>query len=128
MSRVDIGSVDDFPQRGIRIVEADGVELGVCRWGESFYAVRNVCPHQGAPLCRGFLQSGLTARYDTDGVSLEAVDDEPVILCSWHRWEFSLRTGQSAWDPHYRVKCYPVLVEAGRVLVQLRRSRRDVTA
>lgn len=128
MSQVDVGAVDEFPEKTMRIVEADGFELGVCRWGDEIFAVRNQCPHQGAPLCAGFLQSALTARCVQDGVELEAEAGEPVILCSWHRWEFSMRTGQSVWDPNYRVKRYPVTVADGRVLVEVRRSRRGVAA
>lgn len=128
MSRVDIGAVEEFPDRTMRIIEADGFELGVLRWGDEIFAVRNQCPHQGAPLCRGFLQTQLTAQVADEGVELAAEPSEPVILCSWHRWEFSMRTGESVWDPNYKVKRYPVAVADGRVLVETRRSRHDIAA
>ena len=122
MTSVDVGSVEEFADRTMRVVEVDGLEIGVCRWGSEFFALRNRCPHQAAPICRGFLQTRLTGRCARDAVELEAAPAEPVILCGWHRWEFSLRSGESAWDPHYKVKTYPVSVEGDRVLVRVGRG------
>ncbi len=45
--------------------------------------------------------------------------EAPVIACPWHGWEFDLRTGRAVSDPRYRVRTFPVRVEAGRVLVEL---------
>lgn len=122
MTAFDVGAVEDFPDRTMKLVEVNGLELGVCRWGGEFFGVRNVCPHQGAPVCRGFLQSRLLAQCSRDGMELEATPEEPVILCSWHRWEFSLRSGESAWDPRYKVKTYRVDIDRGRVVVQVGRG------
>jgi nitrite reductase (NADH) small subunit len=122
MTRVDVGAVEDFPDRTMQVVEAGGREFGVCHWGDEFFALRNICPHQAAPVCGGFLQSRLTGRCRVEGVDLIAAPEEPVILCAWHRWEFSVRTGESAWDPRFRVKTYPVSVDGGRVLLTLGRE------
>ncbi|MQA09567.1 MAG: Rieske 2Fe-2S domain-containing protein [Pseudonocardiaceae bacterium] len=121
MTVVDVGPVDDFPDRTMKLVEANGVEIGVCRWGSEIFALRSQCPHQAAPLCHGFLQTALSSRFTPDGVEVDAHAEEPVILCPWHRWEFSLRSGTSFW-PGYRARTYPVDVAGGRVLIQLRRA------
>lgn len=121
MSTVDIGAAEDFPDRTLRRVEAAGVELGVCRWGERIYAVRSRCPHQAAPLTEGFLQTGLSAGFTADGVEVLADPAEPVVLCPWHRWEFSLVSGESPC-PGYKVRTYPVHVDdGGRVHVRMGR-------
>ncbi|MQA87925.1 MAG: Rieske 2Fe-2S domain-containing protein [Streptosporangiales bacterium] len=125
MRPVDVGSVEDFPDRAMTVVEVDGTEVGVCRWGSEFFAMRNRCPHQGGPVCSGFLQARLAGRCTAEGVEMEATPGEPVILCAWHRWEFSVRTGESAWDPRYKVRTYPVDVDGGRVLVRVGRGGRD---
>jgi nitrite reductase (NADH) small subunit len=118
---VEVGTLDDFPDRAMRVVEANGWEIGICRWGSELFALRNVCPHQGAPVCLGFLGSRLDARCSPEGVEMEAAPEEPVLLCAWHRWEFSVRSGESRWDPRFRVKTYPVQVDGDRVLVQVGR-------
>ena len=122
MTAVDVGSVEDFPDRTMKIVEARGLEIGICRWGAEFFAMLNRCPHQAAPVCRGWLQARLEGKAAPDGVRLDARREEPTILCGWHRWEFSVRSGESAFDPRYRVKTYPVDVERDRVLVRLGRG------
>jgi len=38
--------------------------------------------------------------------------DGEVLVCSWHRWQFDIRTGKSVFNPHkLKVKTYPVTVE-----------------
>ena len=78
--------------------------------GGRYHALRNVCPHQGAPLCRGPL-TGTTLpgpagsfRYGREG---------EILRCPWHGWEFDVTTGRSIFNPHaVRVRAYPVAVEA----------------
>jgi nitrite reductase (NADH) small subunit len=118
---VDVGGEEDFPDRTMRQVRAGGVEIAVCRWGAEIFAVRSRCPHQAAPLSEGFLQVALSSRLTPDGVEVDADATEPVVLCPWHRWEFSLRTGASAC-PGYRVRAYVVHVDDGRVLVHMGRG------
>ena len=117
---IDLGSLDDFPERSVRVVAIEGRHVGVVRWrGEELYALHNRCPHQGGPLCRGFFGPKIVSR---DGVPgrLEADDDVPIVICPWHKWEFEAATGKSLWDPSYRVRTYPVKVEKGRVLLGMR--------
>ena len=38
-----------------------GREIGVFNLGGTFYALRNICPHRGAPLCRGRLRPLVTS-------------------------------------------------------------------
>src|SRR5262249_59966721 len=98
-------------------VEANGRQVGVVRVGDRFHALRNICPHQSAPLCAGQVMPAIRA----GGVG-ELVADEGslVVACPWHGWEFSIDDGCSAWDPKYRVRSYPVLVEDGRGKVKMR--------
>lgn len=118
---VDAGAVEEFEDRAMKIILAGDTEIGVYRHGPEFFAIRSRCPHQAAPLCRGFLQVRLSAGFTPEGVRLEADSEEPTILCPWHRWEFSLRSGESTY-PGYRARTYPVVVDDGRVLVRMRRS------
>jgi nitrite reductase/ring-hydroxylating ferredoxin subunit len=123
MSLVDVGAADEFADRVMKVVEVGGVEIGVCRWGPEIFALRSRCPHQAAPLCRGFLQAGLSAAFAAagPGPELEADAGEPMILCPWHRWEFSLRDGKSV-VPGYRARTYPVRVDGDRVLIMIGRD------
>lgn len=115
MGRHVLGPIDDFPPGSRRIVSLDGRSIGVFNVDGRLYALRNCCPHQGAPLCLGPVTPLVTApcpgRY---------VAEEPeVIRCPWHGWEFRLDDGRSWVDPDgTRVRAYPVEVHDGQVLIR----------
>src|SRR5689334_21789179 len=118
----DIGAVQEFAERQIRIVDVAQRRIGIVRWYGNFYAISNVCRHQGGPLCRGVLSGrlGATAHGET------VLDDStPLIACPWHGWEFALRTGQAIFDPTLRVRTIPVRIAAGRVLLELDEAPAD---
>ena len=49
--------VAELPPGSRSIVEVDGRSIGVFNVGGAFYALRNSCPHQGAPLCEGSIRA-----------------------------------------------------------------------
>jgi nitrite reductase/ring-hydroxylating ferredoxin subunit len=105
-----VAHVDEIPPGSRKIVEVAGRSIGVFNVDGTFHALRNRCPHQGGPLCEGFLMSSLRSsgpgHYDHR-------PGEALIRCPWHGWEFDLRTGQSWFDPERtRVKRYRVSVES----------------
>ena len=122
----DIGAADDFAERQVRIVDVAQRQIGIVRWRGDFYALSNICSHQGGPLCRGVLSGQLGATAPGE-VTLD--DTVPLIACPWHGWEFDVRTGRAILDPTLRVRTYPVRVAAGRVILELdRASAEDVLA
>jgi nitrite reductase/ring-hydroxylating ferredoxin subunit len=101
--------VSEFPSSGRVVLDVGGRSIGVFRFGDRYYAVRNRCPHQGGPLCAGHLFRRAVS--DEPG-RVRYSDDAPLIACPWHGWEYDLATGQSfmgAGEP--RVKAYDVSVE-----------------
>ena len=109
MGRYAVATVEEIPPGGRKIVELHGRSIGVFNIGGEFFAIRNVCPHKGGPLCRGvatgFVTAGTPGRY-------EYLRRGEIIRCPWHGWEFDIKTGQSWIDPkRLRVKRYPVVVE-----------------
>jgi len=90
--RVVVAPLRSFPSGERRIVEVGGPSIGVFRVGESFYGIRNRCPHQGGPLCLGHLLGDAVA----DGPGRAEVLRDPLrIACPWHGWEYDLDSGQS---------------------------------
>lgn len=113
-----VGRADDIPPGSRKIVRVAGRSIGVFNVDGEFFAIRNRCPHQGAPLCEGKLWGVLTA--DTPG-HFEYHAGKEILTCIWHGWEFSLRTGQSWCDPQrLRVRSYDIsLDEAADVPVDV---------
>ncbi len=104
-----IARVDELPPGARRIVDLGGRSIGVFNVHGTFHAVRNLCPHQQAPLCEGPVMD--TTLPSAPG-SYEFGLDGQVLRCPWHGWEFDLATGRSLFDPNgCRVRAYPVSVE-----------------
>lgn len=120
MARHVIGPVNELPVGSRKIVEIGGRTIGVFNVNGTYYALRNACPHQLAPLCRGHV-TGTTLpsqpgeyKWDRDG---------EILRCPWHGWEFDITTGRSVFNPHkLRVKTYEVTVERGGELVKEERG------
>lgn len=107
--RHEICNVKDLPAGSNKIVTLEGRSVGVFNVNGEFYAMKNSCPHQGAPLCVGTV-TGMTLP-SAPGEYLYGKEGE-VVRCPWHGWEFDILTGKSIFDPHKcLVKTYEVAVE-----------------
>jgi nitrite reductase/ring-hydroxylating ferredoxin subunit len=110
MARYVVCKVSELPPGAHMIVEAGRRSIGVFNVHGEYYAIRNSCPHQAAPLCKGIITG--TTLPSQPGEYIWAKDGE-IIRCPWHGWEFDITTGQSVFNPHkMRVKKYEVTVEA----------------
>ncbi len=109
MAKHIVGKASEVGLGERRIVEAEGRSIGVFNVGGSYYALRNSCPHQAAPLCLGAIK-GMTMP-SQPGEYIWAREGE-ILRCPWHGWEFDITTGRSIFNPHrMRVKAYDVTVE-----------------
>jgi nitrite reductase/ring-hydroxylating ferredoxin subunit len=111
-----VAPVDELPPGTRRQVRVGGRAVAVFNVDGTFYALRDVCPHQGAALSGGTLVGAVRA---TQPGCYEYEGGRKLIRCPWHGWEYDLETGQSWYDPvKDRVKSFAVSVEAGAELVQ----------
>lgn len=109
MGRHIVGRVSDLPPGEVKIVDVEKRSVGVFNVSGSFYALRNTCPHQAAPLCLGSIK-GMTM--PSKPGEYEWGRDGEILRCPWHGWEFDILTGRSIFNPHRtRVKTYEVTVE-----------------
>ncbi|MCY3863823.1 MAG: Rieske (2Fe-2S) protein [Chloroflexi bacterium] len=108
MGRIVVCKVSELPPRGRRIVRVNGREIGVFNVKGRYYALRNLCPHQSAPLCLGEL-TGLTVS-DEPG-EIEWTREGEILRCPWHGWEFDIISGRTVFQSRNRVKTYDVRVE-----------------
>ncbi len=106
-----VGRVSEIPPGTRRVVELEGRSIGVFNVNGTYYALRNRCPHQGAPLCLGSVQG--TAAESRPGEYVWEREGE-ILRCPWHGWEFDITTGRSIFNPHkIRVRRYRVDVDTG---------------
>ena len=106
----DIGALDDIPRQGARVVKTVQGCVAVFRTADDqVFATADRCPHKGGPLSEGIVHG-------------------QSVTCPLHAWVFSLETGLAQGADKGAVATYPARVEAGRVLLDLRRIARQVAA
>lgn len=108
-------SLDELQEAVPRIVTIEGRSIGIIRSNDKIYAVRNLCPHKRAPVCRGLVKGTmLPSEPDQFVFGLE----NRVLQCPWHGWEFDLETGQAmCHGSKGRLTFYPTEIEDGKVYV-----------
>jgi nitrite reductase (NADH) small subunit len=113
LRRYVVAPAAEMPPGSRRIIEvSDRRKIGIFNVEGRFFAVRNVCPHMGAPLCLGQL-TGTQEWVETDSGQRVArwTRDGYILRCPWHRWEFDITTGETVFHSDWRVRTYPVLLE-----------------
>lgn len=117
--QITVGKVSDFPVGQFKILDIEGREIGITQLknGE-FRAVRNVCPHKGAPVCKGTICG--TSLPSAVGELIYGREGE-ILACPWHGYEFDLITGEELIHAEYSIKLlmYPAKVENSNVVVTL---------
>jgi nitrite reductase (NADH) small subunit/3-phenylpropionate/trans-cinnamate dioxygenase ferredoxin subunit len=64
------------------------------------FAIDDCCPHMGAPLSGGYVESG-------------------IVTCPWHAWRFRVTDGTWADNPRIKIGCHPVRVVGDDVQIQI---------
>src|SRR5687768_391991 len=92
---------EDLPEGVITELELPAKKIALLRKGEALYAFAPTCPHSGAPLCQGWL--------DTMG----------RIVCPLHKYRFDPANGRNTSGEGYKLKTYPLELRDGLIYVAL---------
>ena len=102
---VDVAQEDALPPGEWVAIDVEGTDIAVFNLDGRYYAIENVCTHDGGVLTGG----------EVDGT---------VIVCPRHGARFSIITGEVLSPPAYEdVPTFPVRAEGG--IVQVRDARWD---
>jgi len=102
---IDVVAENELVPGTWRTIDVDGTDVAVFNLDGAYYAIEDVCTHDGGVLTGG----------EVDG---------DVIVCPRHGARFSIRTGEVLAPPAYEdVPTFPVRIEAG--IVQVRDARWD---
>ena len=113
---VDVGPAAAFPDGSVRRVVVGRRALVVVHHAGRWQAMRDRCPHQGAPLSRGRIVEYACAHLERGRPVFGAA--MPALQCPWHGWSFRLTDGTNPVSVTARVRSYPVRVVAGRVTIE----------
>ncbi|MEZ4766888.1 MAG: Rieske 2Fe-2S domain-containing protein [Caldilineales bacterium] len=94
------GTLAEFADGGRKVIEAEGLSIGVFLVDGEWHALQNSCLHRGGPVCKGTLEDG-------------------VLTCPWHGYQYKLHTGELLLDPDARLPRYDVEVRGDQVYVRI---------
>lgn len=98
---IKAANADELKPGEMKMVEASGREIALCNVDGKYYAVDNICPHQGAPLCEG---------------ELEGTD----LWCPWHGASFDVSNGEVLSPPAYEnLVCFPIRVTDDGIEIEI---------
>jgi 3-phenylpropionate/trans-cinnamate dioxygenase ferredoxin subunit len=98
---VTVARVEELAPGAFRVVDVDGARIAVFNLGGEYYAIEDLCTHDGGELTAGAL---------VDGDQIE---------CPRHGARFCIRTGAALSAPAYEpTATFPVRVEAGQIQVR----------
>ncbi len=102
---IDVAKADAIADGEHVVVDVDGTEVAVFKIDGQFYAIEDVCTHDGAEIASGEL-------------------DGDEIICPRHGARFCVRTGEVKCAPAYEdIETFPVQIADG--IVQVRDARWD---
>ncbi|WP_103173997.1 nitrite reductase small subunit NirD, partial [Paracoccus sp. SY] len=103
----DIGSLDDVPAQGARVVRTAQGCVAVFRTADDrVFALEDRCSHKGGPLSEGIVHG-------------------TFVTCPLHNWVFDMNTGQAQGADEGRVRTFAAKVQEGRILIEATLLRRS---
>jgi 3-phenylpropionate/trans-cinnamate dioxygenase ferredoxin component len=103
MSEHTVCTTEELPEGSMRIVEVDGIEIGVFNCGGDLLAIEDRCSHDDGPLAEG--------EFDADACTVE---------CPRHGSLFDLRTGRPQTLPAFQaVDTFDVRVDDGKIKLEV---------
>ena len=100
---IDVCPVTELAPGETRLVEADGIEIGVFNCGGVYYAIEDRCSHDDGPLAEG--------PFDPQACTVE---------CPRHGSIFDLKTGKPKTLPAYQpVDTFPVIIDQDMIKLEV---------
>ena len=95
MREINVGPASAFADPGRKLIESEGLEVGIFKLGGEFFAYENVCPHIGGPACQGKIIAKVEEDVAEDRTSQGFIFSKTKInvVCPWHGSEFGLDDG-----------------------------------
>lgn len=95
-----VAKVDDIKPGQCRVVTVNEKEFALFNVNGKFFALDNICRHEGGPLGDGDL-------------------DDDVVTCPLHGWEYDVTNGENHTDPELPVKALEVTVEGSDIKLKI---------
>jgi nitrite reductase/ring-hydroxylating ferredoxin subunit len=119
MAEYMAGNVDDYADGDRKVVVCGDKEVGVFRIGDEFYAWHNRCAHRAGPVCQGRIMKRVLEPVASDKTTRTQEYDEADshIVCPWHGYEFSIKTGFHQGSGQFRLLKAELTISDGEIYV-----------
>jgi 3-phenylpropionate/trans-cinnamate dioxygenase ferredoxin subunit len=98
---VRVGKASDIPAGRAEVFDVEDRKIAVFRLEDGFYAIEDICTHDGGPLAEGEIE-------------------EDQVICPRHGARFNIKTGDALTLPAVTpVESYPVRVEGNELFIGL---------
>ena len=99
---IRVADTKDIPPSQMKEVQVDGESVCIANVDGKYYAINNICTHEGGPLADGTL----------DGYEVE---------CPWHNSRFDVRTGEVTSPPANEPEpVYEVKIDGDYILIKVK--------
>lgn len=98
---VEVGSLNDIPKLGARVVSTPEGDIAVFRTADDeVFALRDACPHKGGPLSQGIVHG-------------------KRVTCPLHDWKIQLDSGDAVAPDEGCAASFPVHLDGDTVMLSL---------
>lgn len=98
---IEVGTLNDIPKLGARIVSRTEGDIAVFRTAEDeIFALRDKCPHKGGQLSQGIVVG-------------------KRVACPLHDWKIGLENGVAAAPDEGCAASFPIKMEGEKIMLSL---------
>jgi nitrite reductase (NADH) small subunit len=121
MVEYSAGKVTDYADADRRVVLCGEFEVGVFRVDGEFFAWHNRCAHRAGPVCQGRIMQRVLEPVADDKTTREQQYDpsEINIICPWHGYEYSIKTGFHQGNSRIRLRKAELTIRDGEIYVSI---------
>jgi len=99
---IEVGNIEDIPKLGARVVETAQGDVALFRTvDDDVFALHDECPHKQGPLSQGIVHG-------------------KRVTCPLHNWVIELDNGEAVAPDQGRTACFPIKIDAGKILLSLK--------
>jgi len=98
---IEVGSLNDIPKQGARVVRTDKGDIAVFRTiSDEVFAVKDECPHKKGPLSQGIVHGN-------------------KVACPLHNWMINLDSGQAVAPDEGCAATFPIKIDGDTIMLSV---------
>ena len=93
-----LANLTDLQPGQAKAIPINGNTIALFNVDGAYYAIDDACPHRGASLAESICKNG-------------------KVFCSWHLFDFDLKSGECGAIPDFPVRTYELKIEGTEIFV-----------